>query len=267
MSLKIHFIAGLPRSGSSLLAAILRQNPCFHAAMSTPVADLFRTLLNALSAHEGALFISAAQREALLRGLLESYYADMTATKVIFDTNRTWCSMLPAISQLFPAARVICLVRNPAWILDSVERAVQRNPLVAPKMFGNELTNVYNRTESMIKSHFLGPSLSALRQAWYSEHARRLIAIRYDSLTENPAGVADALYDALGEERFAHDFEHLDYDEPEFDARLGMPGFHKVGARVKAEKRETILPPDIFNQHNQNFWELLGQNPRGVMVL
>ena len=37
----LHFISGLPRSGSTLLAAILRQNPRFHAAMSSPVGSLF----------------------------------------------------------------------------------------------------------------------------------------------------------------------------------------------------------------------------------
>jgi sulfotransferase len=39
----IHFISGLPRSGSTLLAAILRQNR-FHAGMSSPVASLFMAL-------------------------------------------------------------------------------------------------------------------------------------------------------------------------------------------------------------------------------
>ena len=40
----VHFISGLPRSGSTLLAAILRQNPRFHAGMSSPVASLFMAL-------------------------------------------------------------------------------------------------------------------------------------------------------------------------------------------------------------------------------
>ncbi|MFB8797203.1 MAG: sulfotransferase [Microcoleus sp.] len=35
--MKAHFISGLPRSGSTLLAALLRQNPRFHAAMTSPV--------------------------------------------------------------------------------------------------------------------------------------------------------------------------------------------------------------------------------------
>ena len=34
--LQYHFISGLPRSGSTLLSAILLQNPRFHAGMSSP---------------------------------------------------------------------------------------------------------------------------------------------------------------------------------------------------------------------------------------
>src|SRR3569832_2806671 len=38
---KYHFISGLPRSGSTLLAALLLQNPRFHAGMTSPVGTLF----------------------------------------------------------------------------------------------------------------------------------------------------------------------------------------------------------------------------------
>ena len=37
----IHFISGLPRAGSTLLAALLRQNPRFHAGMTSPVGAIF----------------------------------------------------------------------------------------------------------------------------------------------------------------------------------------------------------------------------------
>ena len=40
MARTIHFISGLPRSGSTLLAAILRQNPSLHAHISSPVGAL-----------------------------------------------------------------------------------------------------------------------------------------------------------------------------------------------------------------------------------
>ncbi len=45
-----HFITGLPRSGSTLLAAILRQNPRFHAGMTSPVGALVNAFLAQVSA-------------------------------------------------------------------------------------------------------------------------------------------------------------------------------------------------------------------------
>lgn len=36
----LHFISGLPCSGSTLLSGILKQNPEFHAGMSSPVGSL-----------------------------------------------------------------------------------------------------------------------------------------------------------------------------------------------------------------------------------
>lgn len=266
MPLRMHFISGLPRSGSTLLAAILRQNPQFHAAISTPLADLVANLIRDMSAHEGAVLVSSAQRERIVRALVEAYYSD-NERSLVFDTNRRWCALLPLVSKLFPDSRVVCCVRNPAWIIDSVERAVQRNPLLASRMFGHEIASVYQRTEKMIKDSLIAPSMGSLRQAWFGEHANRIVAVRYDSLVTDPKGVIGALYREIGESAFAHDFDFLEYDEPEFDAFLGMPGFHRVSGNVRAAKRETILPSDIFNQYNHEFWESPEENPRQVTIL
>lgn len=45
-------MAGLPRSGSTLLAALLRQNPRLHANVASPVAGLFLAMLREMSAGE-----------------------------------------------------------------------------------------------------------------------------------------------------------------------------------------------------------------------
>jgi sulfotransferase len=264
---RIHFISGLPRSGSTLLSAILRQNLRFHAGIQSPVVDIFTSVLRSMSSSESAVFISDTHRKRMLRSIVNVYYSDLTPDKVIFDTNRNWCAVLPAIAEIFPESRVICCVRNPAWILDSVERLIQHNAFIASKMFGHDVGTVFTRVEAMMKNQFLGPSLNALRQAWFGEYADRLIALPYDSLTERPREILEEIYDLLGEEPFAHDFENLEYEEVEFDARIGMPGLHRVGKRVEAKKRTTILPPELFNQNDREFWEMPGQNPRNVKVL
>jgi sulfotransferase len=54
----IHFISGLPRSGSTLLAALLNQNPQFQANMSGPVAGMVGALLENMSGkNEYSVFI------------------------------------------------------------------------------------------------------------------------------------------------------------------------------------------------------------------
>ncbi|MEH1864722.1 MAG: hypothetical protein V7K69_06870 [Nostoc sp.] len=49
MTAKMHFISGLPRSGSTLLGALLRQNPWFHASMTSPVGGMVNPMLEAMS--------------------------------------------------------------------------------------------------------------------------------------------------------------------------------------------------------------------------
>src|SRR3954452_18655875 len=110
-----HFVSGLPRSGSTLLAAVLRQNPRFRAGMTSPAGSIFSAMLAHFSAgSEFGPVIEHEQRKRLLRGLFENYYADQSDKDVIFDTNRMWCAKLPALLDLFPATKVIACVRNVA---------------------------------------------------------------------------------------------------------------------------------------------------------
>jgi sulfotransferase len=267
--LRIHFISGLPRSGSTLVAGILRQNPRFQARVSSPLADILASAMRSMSgANDASIFISEGQRKRVLRSIVEAYYADHEDHLLVFDTNRAWSALLPALAELFPASRVICCLRSPAWILDSVERCTQRNAFEPPRIFNHEpLWNVYTRVEALTKNSFVGAAINNLRQAWFGEFADRLIAIRYDSLTECPSKTISQLYELLGEERFNHNFDHVEYDEPHFDAYLGMPGFHRVSGPVKATTRKTILPPELFSQFDRPFWDMAGQNPRGVKLL
>src|SRR5271155_2851386 len=87
----IHFISGLPRAGSTLLSALLRQNPRFYAGMTSPVGSLFNAMLRETSQrNETAVFVDDELRERLLRAVFEACYADVHATHVVFDTNRQW---------------------------------------------------------------------------------------------------------------------------------------------------------------------------------
>lgn len=254
-----HFISGLPRSGSTLLAALLQQNPRFHAGMTSPVGSLFSSMLNQFGAgSEFGPVITQAQRKRLLQGLFYNYYAEQCGSPVIFDTNRLWCSKLPALMELFPDARVIACVRNVAWVMDSIERRYRANPFENTKLFSDETerNTVYSRVDTLAqRNRLVGFAWAALKEAYYGEHAKSLLLVEYDLLAQAPEKVLRLIYDFIGEPYFEHDVEHLHYDAPAFDQALGLAGLHKVRPRVALEPRTTILPPDLFEQYaNLDFW-------------
>jgi sulfotransferase len=257
----IHFISGLPRAGSTLLSALLRQNPFFHASMTSPVGGLFNVLLREMSqSNEGAVFIDDNQRERMLRACFDAYYAEIHLTKLVFDTNRQWTTKLSALARLFPAAKLICCVRNPAWIIDSIERLIRRNDLEPSKIFNFDSGGtVYSRANSLGSPEgMVGFAWNALREAVYGEQADRLLLVRYETLSANPLGALMAIYQFIEQPLFGHDPARIEpcYDMVEFDARLGTPGLHSVGSVVRAVERRTVLPPDLFARFEADaFWQ------------
>ena len=258
---KFNFISGLPRSGSTLTAALLRQNPKFHAGMSSPVAGLFEGVIGQVSAGtELSTMVNQGQRQRILSGLFDSYYADQESP-IIFDTNRSWTAQLPALMKLFPEAKLICTVRNVAWVMDSLERQFRDNAFENTRLFNNagERSTVFTRVEALAGANRLvGYPWHALREACYSEFADRLVLVDYDLLVARPADVMKLLYEFLGEEHFEHDFESVEYDAPAFDAQLGLDGLHRVHKKVEPRPRKTILPPDLFQRYSKlSFWQNL----------
>jgi len=264
------FISGLPRSGSTLLAALLRQNPRFHAGMTSPVGALFSTLLTQFSAgSEFAPVIDQGMRRHLLRGLFQTYYAEQASKGVIFDTNRQWSARLPALLDLFPETKVIACVRNVAWIMDSLERLYRGNPYENTRLFSDETerNTVYSRCETLAqRNRLVGYAWSALKEAYYGEHAASLLVVEYEMLAQAPEKVLRLIYEFIGETWFEHDFANVHYDAPSFDEALGVAGLHRVRPLVAMEPRRTVLPPDLFEKFTQlSFWAD-GQGSRAHVI-
>lgn len=258
MQSKIHFISGLPRSGSTLLAGILLQNPRFHAGMTSPVGSMYRSLEESMSRkNEAAIFISDQQRENILRGLFSSYYDELAHKDVIFDTNRIWCTKLPALVRLFPEARVICCVRSISWIVDSIEKLARQNAFELSGLFGFDAgSTVYSRVNSISKSSGLvGYALDALREAYYGAESSRIMLLEYDDLCHDPEASISRLYDFIDQPHFKHDFNNVEYEADNFDLQLGAKGLHTIRRKVEFIERPTILPPDLFHRfQNDMFW-------------
>lgn len=271
-STKYHFITGLPRSGSTLLSALLLQNPKFHAGISSPVASLVSNVITQTSAgNELSLLTNKEQRRRITRGIFSSYYADKIEKSTIFDTHRTWSTQMPLIKDLFPHSKVIACVRNVAWIMDSIERLYRSNPYEATRLFNNETerSTVYSRIEALaLPSRLVGLPWTALKEAFFGEHADSILIVDYEIMVQNPRKTMGLIYQFIEEPDFEHDFSNLEFDTPEFDQALGLHGLHKVKNNVEPQPRTTILPPDLFDQYKKlSFWKDQTQSRANVITL
>src|SRR5690606_15302529 len=258
MPTRFHFISGLPRSGSTLLAALLRQNPRFSAAMSSPVAGLVNGALEQMGANsESYSFFDETKRKRICKSLFEAYYADKNQP-VIFDTNGHWTARLHQLVELFHDFNMICCVRNPAWIMDSFDTIYRKNPFDYSRMFnaGSRQT-VYSRCDALINAGgSVGSAWTALKEAYYGEFSDRLLLVDYDLLTQHPGRTSELIYRFIDEPVFDHDFNQVDYEENEFDQTLGVKGLHTVKKKVEFKSRRSILPPDLFMKYqDMDFWQ------------
>lgn len=156
----VHFISGLLRSGSTLLTALLRQRPHSHATMTSPVGRLYKRLLEGMSGDEFSTFITLEQQREILLNVFTAY----------------------------PTAKVICCVRNIAWIMDSLERLIRSNALNVSGMFNKhgEVATLDNRTEVLLRGdRLVGFAYNTLKEAFYSEQSDRLLVVEYDLLSQS----------------------------------------------------------------------------------
>lgn len=270
MAKTFHFIAGLPRSGSTLLSALLRQNQRFHARVTSPLYAMVDHMVDAMGPEmKYSSFFDEPRRIEVLRGLFQSYYYDHDG--VVFDTNRLWTANAEMLDLLFPEARIVCCVRDVYRIIDSFETIFRKSPLQYNSLFNykNE-PSIYGRVQVMMSARdgVIGAPHSALRSLWFTKAAKKLILVRYESLTRHPAQTLAKLYQLLGEAPFQHDFDNVAADEPDYDARIGLPGLHTVRPKVEHRDRPLTIPPDIYQTYAQsNFWDQAEENLHGVPII
>jgi len=258
MMQKYHFISGLPRSGSTLLSAILKQNPRFHADITDPLHEYIRGILQVTHQAVGMeTTVPVEKRAEILRGLFEVFYRNKPP--VCFNTNRAWTAGMPLIKDLFPSSKIIACIRDVPWILDSFEQLNNKNPLTIKALYNHrDLPTVYERSHMLMGNEggFVQGPLICLKQGIYGNDKSNLCIVDYDVLTKNPINVMKRIYDFLEEPWFEHDVENVEDSYDEFDRQANLIGLHTIRKKIEYIHRRPILPEDLWMHYSQSsFWK------------
>src|ERR1700680_1375315 len=94
---RVYFLAGLPRSGSPLLANILAQHPDVHVTSTSGIVDMLVLVRNGwdrLREFQAMERRSSEQvKRNVLRAMLQGYFAHIERP-ICIDKNRRWSEFL-----------------------------------------------------------------------------------------------------------------------------------------------------------------------------
>ena len=267
-----YFMAGLPRSGSTLLSSILNQNPRIHSGPSSPVTSIMLTLENVIANDElFRAYPKPQQAGEIISNVIKHYYGDVDKP-VIVDKNRSWVNRMHYIPGYFGIEpKVICPVRNIDEILASFIAMHKRNPFdVNGRInFIDEMlvkSNIPltddNRCELLASPNgILGQSVAGIKQVLMEGKQKQIHFVEYDDLINNPQETMRKLYDFLGEEYFEHDFTNISNQHKEDDASVyGFADMHDVRDTLEKKSidpREILSPAILERCAGSEFWRNL----------
>jgi sulfotransferase len=262
-SKKFYFMAGLPRSGSTLLSSILNQNPKFYSGPSSPVLSTMYAVENHLANDElyhG--FPKPEQATLIISNIIRQFYSDVEQ-EVIIDKNRAWTVRVPYIEgYIGQKAKIIVPVRDIEEILTSMIMMIRRNPYKE----GNSRINFID--EQLIKLNIsinddnrceyiagpngiLGQSLNTILEAFKQDLDDRMHFVEYQDLVKTPEKTLKKIYDFLDEEYYEHTFDNLQNQNREQDMNTyGLADMHEVRPELKstASKPTEVLSSYILSK-------------------
>jgi sulfotransferase len=245
MTKTYHFMAGLPRSGSTVLSALLNQHPDIYASPQTDLLELLYTLetkIPTLESFRANLLFDSYKSS--VTSLPNSFYKPITKP-VVIDKNRgwgtpyNWDNLSPYVN---PDGKVILTLRPILEVLasfikvaKSTELQTETTPFYNPDLWVSSYRDKVDAQVDnlMIPNGHLDRAIFSISNL-LKNHGDRVFVVWFDDLLENPQQTLDGIYSFLDlpkhENQFANITEidsHNDFDG------YGVVGLHDISPILK----------------------------------
>lgn len=224
-------LSGQARSGSTLLASILSQNPNIHAGGSSAVCQLMWNMHSSIQNSEEIKANNITHLDGMIKQIPNIYYSNIEKP-IIVDRNRSWT--LPLNIELLKQyvdqnIKMIVLTRPTIDIVSSIVNLRQMNGWKNPEW------NLFVKDSEPIVRPFAGVK-------WAKEHNNgEFIFVSYDELVTDTRSTLDRIYTHCGWEKFEHNLSNIINVCEENDAAYGLQGLHDIRPEIKHQPIQISL--------------------------
>lgn len=258
MNKTYQFMAGLPRSGSTVLTALLNQHPDIYSSPQTDLLDLLYTLeskIPTLESYKAELMFHSYDN--VIKSLPSSFYSQIDKPLII-DKNRgwgtpyNWDNLSPYLN---PKGKVILTMRPILKVLASFIKAANKTEQQTGQVpfYNSELWVSSYRSQSDAQVDALMIANGELDRAIFSianllkNHGDKVFVVWFDDLLDSPQQTLNGIYDFLEVVRHDNDFEKIQEVDSHNDlAGYGFVGLHDI--KAKLERPDTVVS-DYLSQY------------------
>jgi sulfotransferase len=217
-----YFLAGLPRTGGTLLSSILSQNPLIHAegysGLSTLMWDVQESCRYSIQ-HELRAANRIANQDVIVSALPKLYYHNVHRPHIV-DKCATWC--LPTHMELIRRyitddPKVLVLTRDLDEIVESFVRL--------------RIANGWTKNpEHGLRTRGTHPIMIAAEGVEFAKESNsgEFLFIDYHDLVNDINTQLDQIYSFFGLEKYVHDLSNIINPFPSDDRVWGLDGLHHV---------------------------------------
>lgn len=242
---KIAYLAGMPRSGSTLLSNILAMHPKIYSTPSSPLCSIIQGMRRQWS--DDAFLLAQLDKDfdkvnrRLKRSTISFMqgWVDETDKPVVLDKNRGWLMLLDTLNELDPDYKMIVTLRDLRKIYSSVEKRHRKTMFLEfPDHMEHNLVDV--RANHLFgDGGVIGSVLKGLQNIGdIPDAARHLYYWRYEDFMNNPQQTTNGLFEFLGVDPVDIDFENIQQSTNESDSHYRMKYPHNI-------KNSIVIPDNV----------------------
>jgi len=217
----MYFLSGLPRSGSTVLAALLNQRNDIHVTPTSGLIDIFGSVVQTWENNPSIK--SQKQTKEHLYETLRKLIPVRNDGKITVDKSRGWVApqIQKTMSEVLDSPiRIVATVRDVAICAASFAKI-------------SKPENLAEFCNGSLIGHLKG-SYAALHDG-YTEHPENILFVEYDELMSDPQAVITKIEAFWNLQPFAHDFNNIDGKSVAEDDEnaWGVAGLHDVKPKLK----------------------------------
>ena len=241
----MYFLSGLPRSGSTVLAALLNQRDDIHVTPTSGLIDILGAVVQTWE--NNPTTVGQKQTTEHLYGTLRKLVPIRDDGKITVDKSRGWVNPViqKAMGEVLQAPpKIVATVRDVATCAASFVKIAKPD-------------NLSEFLQGGLIGHLKG-SYAALH-AGYKSNPENILFIEYEELVQDPEESIKKIEAFWGLAPFEHDFTKIDGSSVEEDDENAwkIPGLHAVSSELKASGTdpEKLLGDHYYKFQAPAFWQ------------